>query len=314
MSILITGAGGFVGHHLIEYLEKQDETDIHGTVFLDTEKLALPEENIHKLNLVDRNNVYDVLNKVKPTEIYHLAAQSSVGVSWAKPLETIMTNIVGTVNLFECIKELGLKCRVLIIGSSEQYGEVPVEMLPIKETYDTNASNPYAITKKTQEDFAKLYCENENIEIIFVRAFNHIGPGQNEKFVVSNWLHQIVAMENSTEDHILKVGNINVKRDFTDVRDIVRGYYLLMQKGNSGEVYNIGSGNSITLSELLNVMTECSALDDIKIEVDESRLRTNDVADIRCDNSKIFNDIGWKPEIAIKTSIQDAITFIKNYE
>ncbi len=310
MSILITGAGGFVGQHLIEYLESQGEENIFGTRFFDTDNVKLPESNVLKLNLEDRNNVLEVLSIVKPTEIYHLAAQSSVGVSWAKPIETIMTNIVGTMNLLESIKELGLKCRVLIIGSSEQYGDVPVEKLPIKETYETNASNPYAITKKAQEDFAKLY--KDQIEIIFVRAFNHIGPRQSDKFVVSNWAHQIVNMEKSTDSHVLKVGNITVKRDFSDVRDIVRGYYLLIKKGVAGEIYNIGSGKSITLQELLNIMSEKSLLDDITFEVDQARLRANDIEDICCDNTKIFTAVGWKPEIPMEVSVDDTLKYIRS--
>lgn len=309
MTVLITGAGGFVGYHLIDYLNKQNEQEIYGTVFSSTDNLNIPEENVFKLDLTSKENVHEVLERVRPTEIYHLAAQSSVGLSWNKPIDTILTNIVGTVNLLETIKELKLKCRILIIGSSEQYGEVTPDMLPINEKYETNASNPYAITKKTQEEFAKLY--SKDMDIIFVRAFNHIGPRQSDKFVVSNWLHQIVNMEKSADNPILKVGNIKVKRDFTDVRDIVRGYYLLMRFGKNNEVYNIGSGRSISLEELLNIMSDKSLLEELKIEIDSQRLRSNDIPDIYCDNSKIHKDIGWKPEISIETSIEDTIKYVR---
>ncbi len=337
MRVLITGIDGFVAYHLCKLLISQGD-EVYGTTInnnYDNEN-KIP---FYNMNLLDKDNVMDVITKVKPECIYHLAGQSAVGLSWQNPVLTMDINVNGTINLLEAVRKLDdennesnntnhnnnkqnnilnnnnklnsynstllKKCRVLIIGSSDQYGPVTPEMCPIKESQTLNPVSPYGISKCTQEQMAQLYSNAYNMDIVMVRAFNHIGPRQGKNFVVADFASKIAEIEKGIEP-ILKVGNLEAKRDFTDVRDIVKGYKLLMEKGHKGEIYNIGSGKEISILDILNRLVKLSTKN-IEVIIDKDKLRPIDVPLVKCDNSKIKEHIGWELEQDIEKTLEDTL-------
>ena len=307
MKALITGIDGFVGNHLSNYLLKEGY-EVYGTTIIDDFK----KENIdiYHMNVLDKEEVKNVINKIKPDQIYHLAGQSAVGVSWKNPVLTVNINVNGTLNLLDVIRDLNLKTATLIIGSSDQYGIIKPEECPIHEEHIQNPQSPYGISKKTQEELALLYSKAYNMNIITVRPFNHIGTGQTLNFVVPDFASKIVDIEKGAEP-ILKVGNLESYRDFTDVKDIVRGYVMLLNKGSKGEVYNIGSGKEVKVYDILKKLIDISEVP-IKIEIDPDKFRPIDVPLIVCDNTKIFNDTGWKPEIILDDTLNEILQYWRN--
>lgn len=304
MKALITGIDGFVGYHLYKLLISQG-IEVHGTTI---NKDYINEDiTLHHMNLLNKDEVINVIKKVSPNYVYHLAGQSAVGLSWKEPVLTMNVNVNGTINLLDAIREQKINCRTLIIGSSDQYGPVTIDMCPIKETQNLNPVSPYGISKCTQEQIAKLYADAYEMDIVMVRAFNHIGPMQGKNFVVADFASKIVEIEQGAEP-ILKVGNLDAYRDFTDVRDIVKGYVLLLNKGHSGDVYNIGSGKSIKVKDILDILVEYSKVE-IKIEIDASKMRPIDVPKVECDNSKIKKHTGWYIENDIYSTLKDTLEY-----
>ena len=253
--VLVTGVDGFVAGYLSDYLFKSGY-DVYGTTISETYKND--KIKIFKMNLLDAENVSDVIKNISPNMIFHLAGQSAVGLSWQKPVLTIDVNVNGTLNLLEAVRINNINSRILIIGSSDQYGTIKPEDCPIKETQLQNPQSPYGISKKTQEEIGKLYVKAYKMNIIFVRAFNHIGARQGKNFVVPDFASKIVKIEKSAVP-VLKVGNLDTLRDFTDVRDIVRGYLMLLESGKIGESYNIGSGNVIKIKDILKKLINLSS-------------------------------------------------------
>ena len=307
MKVLITGIDGFVGNHLSNYLLKEGY-EVYGTSVID----GFKKENINicHMNVLDKEEIRNVINKIKPDQIYHLAGQSAVGLSWKNPVLTVDINISGTLNLLDIIRELKLNVSILIIGSSDQYGIIKPEECPVNEEHTQKPQSPYGISKKTQEELALLYSKAYDMNIIAVRPFNHIGTGQNLNFVVPDFASRIADIENGAEP-ILKVGNLETYRDFTDVKDIVRGYVILLNKGRKGEVYNIGSGKEVKVYDILKKLTDMSGVS-IKIEIDSDKFRPIDVPLIVSDNSKIFNDTGWKPEIILDDTLNEILQYWRN--
>lgn len=314
MKILITGAGGFVGAHLIRFLKQNTEDDIFVTVLNEQEgkDIDLPVSRIYFLDINDSYAVEDIINKIKPDYMYHLAAQSSVGASWKIPSLTVSVNTVGTTNIFEAVRKSELKTRILLIGSSEQYGTVGKENLPTGETTPIQPSNPYAVSKIAQELMAKLYAKSYGLDIVTVRAFNHIGPGQSAAFVIPDWASQIAEIELGKREPVIRVGNTTVKRDLTDVRDVVRAYHMLMTMAKSGEVYNVGSGKNYKLSDILELMISQSQRPDIQIYNDKDKFRPSDTPEVLSNISKICEATGWQPEIGIEETIRDVIDYFRN--
>lgn len=304
MKALITGIDGFVGYHLYKFLISQG-IEVHGTTI--NKEYINEDITLHHMNLLNKDEVINVIKKVSPNYVYHLAGQSAVGLSWKEPVLTMNINVNGTINLLDAIREQQINCRTLIIGSSDQYGPVTIDMCPIKETQNLNPVSPYGISKCTQEQIAKLYADAYEMDIVMVRAFNHIGPMQGKNFVVSDFASKIVEVERGAEP-ILKVGNLDAYRDFTDVRDIVKGYVLLLNKGHSGEVYNIGSGKSIKVKDILDILVEYSKVE-IKIELDASKMRPIDVPKVECDNSKIKKHTGWDIENDVHQTLKDTLEY-----
>ena len=302
--VLVTGIDGFVARYLYDYLLKSGY-DVYGTTINETYKND--KIKIFKMNLLNVENVNDVIKNIKPDMIFHLAGQSAVGLSWQKPVLTIDVNVNGTLNLLEAVKNNNINPKILIIGSSDQYGIIKPEDCPIKETQMQIPQSPYGISKKTQEELGKLYVKAYKMNIIFVRAFNHIGAGQGENFVVPDFASKIVKIEKGAIP-VLKVGNLDTLRDFTDVRDIVRGYVMLLENGKIGESYNIGSGNVIKVKDILKKLISLS-YKEIKVEIDKEKFRPVDVPIVQCDNSKIKEDTGWKPEISIDETLKDVLEY-----
>lgn len=309
MNILITGIEGFVGHYLVKMLPDRMKhvTKIYGTYFMGTESLKnMDDINLVKLDITSRDNVFQVVNDIKPDYIIHLAAQSSVALSWKNPNLTMNVNVTGTINLLDAIREVNKNCRVLIVGSSEQYGKI--EVLPVTEEHRLDPQNPYSISKVSQEMLAQLYVKAYGMNIVMTRSFNHIGPLQEPLFVVPDWAKQISEIEKGLKDPIINVGNINVKRDFTDVRDIINAYIMLLDKGDAGQIYNVGSGNAYELKYILEKLLSLSPKK-IEIKVDKEKLRPVENEIIQCDNSKITRACGWKIEHGLEDTLHDTLNY-----
>lgn len=303
---LITGINGFVGSHLAPFLEEKG-FEVFGTVKPGSQS----GPSLFDADLLDYDALKGAIDKVSPDYIVHLAALTSPAESFKNPAETVSNNIIGQVNILEAVKELQLvKTRVLVVASAEVYGKVEKEDLPIDEEAPLRPTSPYAVSKVAQDLFGLQYFLSQNIQTIRVRPFNHIGPGQAPFFVVAAFAKQIAEIEKGIKPPVLTVGNLDSKRDFTDVRDIIRAYALLYEKGESGEVYNIGSGKSHKIGDILDILLSFSS-QKIVIEKNPALIRPGDVMDSVCNNSKI-KKLGWEPTIHIEKSLQDTLDYWRN--
>ncbi|MCP2604841.1 GDP-mannose 4,6-dehydratase [Candidatus Aminicenantes bacterium AH-873-B07] len=313
MKVLITGITGFAGSHLAEYiLNNKPGVEVYGLVRWRS-RLENIQHIINKINLIeaDLKDAYSVkkaLIKIKPNWIFHLAAQSFVPSSWRLPAETMSINVIGQINLFEAILELKISPRIHIAGSSEEYGLVYPNEIPIKETNPLRPLSPYAVSKVAQDLLAYQYFKSYGLDTVRTRGFNHTGPRRGEVFVTSNFARQIAEIEKGLREPVIMVGNLEAKRDFTDVRDIVRAYWLCLEKGKSGEVYNIGSGRTYKISQILDILLGYSKLN-VKIKQDPDRLRPSDVPILIADNTKFVKLTNWKPQISIEKTLLDLLNF-----
>jgi len=314
--ILITGITGFAGSFLAEYLLYNTNHEIYGT-FLSKENIPdsiKKSSRIHLefVDLTEKEKVGHLIQTIKPDMVYHLAALTSPEDSFNDPLKTLVNNISAQVYLLESIKEEKLKdTRILIVSSAHTYGTVEKKDLPIDENVPLRPNNPYAVSKLTQDFLGLQYFLSYGFSIIRVRAFNHIGPRQSISISISSFAKQIAEIEKGIKKPIIFVGNLQAKRDFTDVRDMVRAYSLILEKGKEGDVYNIGSGQSRTLKEVLDLLFSLSTTR-IEIMVDKSLLRPTDAYELRCDGSKMEIITGWKPEISFKKTLQDILDYWRN--
>lgn len=311
--ILITGVTGFVGQYLADNLLSQKNIEIHGTYFSDEGLSRLSNARLLHLKKVDltvKQDVFDLLYAVSPDEIYHLAAQTSPAESLKDPEKTLLTNTLSQLYMLEGLREMESKARFLTVSSADVYGLVGAEDLPVDEDTAFRPISPYAVSKITQDFLALEYFLSYQIDVVRVRAFNHIGPKQSAKFVVPMFAKQIAEIEKLGKEPVIKVGNLAAKKDFSDVRDIVRSYILLMEKGESGEVYNVGSGKSTQIQEILDILLSLSAKK-IKVEVDQELFRPIDVPEIRCDHTKISDLTGWKPEIPLQNTLKDTLDYFR---
>lgn len=313
MRALITGITGFAGSHLAEYLlAEQPEVELFGIY-----RWRSRTENIDHLvgrvrmietDLRDYSSVQRVLSEVRPDVIFHLAAQSYVPSSWSAPTETLSTNITGQTHLFEAIRALGLDPVVQIACSSEEYGLVLPDEVPIRETNPLRPLSPYAVSKVGQDLLAYQYFQSYGLRAIRTRGFNHTGPRRGQVFVTSNFAHQIASIEAGLQPPVIRVGNLEAVRDFTDVRDMVRAYWLAVVHGKPGEVYNIASGTGITIQELLDRLLAMSTAE-VRVEIDPERLRPSDVEILVGDSSKFRADTGWQPEIPFEQTLRDILDY-----
>ncbi len=314
MRVLITGVSGFAGSHLVEYLQAhQPGVQISGLI-----RVRSRMENIEHLadsielvecDLLDFPSVHSALEKIRPDRIFHLAAQSFVPTSWNSPVATMHTNIDSTVNLLEAMRQLGLNdCRMQIACSSEEYGMVLPEETPIRETNPLRPLSPYGVSKVAQDMLGYQYHASYGLFTVRTRGFNHEGPRRGEVFVTSAFAKQVAAVELGLQLPVIKVGNLTAKRDFTDVRDMVRGYWLALEKGVPGEVYNLASGQCITMQELLDRQLAMSTAK-VTVETDPARMRPSDVEILLGDFSKFHAATGWKPEIPLEKTLTDTLAY-----
>ncbi|GHV08638.1 GDP-mannose 4,6-dehydratase [Clostridia bacterium] len=288
---LITGGGGFVGRHL------RNELEASGYTVFGIDRIADSYNDI--IDLLDKSALADYVRAKKPDVIFHLAAQSSVALSWTNPADTFNLNVCATINLLDAVKSERPHSSVVIVGTSSQYD---AKLGKIIETDPQNPQDPYGISKKAQEEMARLYAKAYNLRVCMTRSFNHIGPGQRRGFLVPDLCAGIKARK-------LKVGNLEAIRDFTDVRDVVRAYRLLAEQGKSGEAYNVGSGKGLKISEILQMLISLAGCE-IKIEQDEAKLRPLDNPIAVCDNTKLRETTGWTPEISLEQSLRDSFSEI----
>lgn len=308
--VLIIGGAGFVGGYLSEILINNN-FEVHSTC-LPSEKIADSKCTSHILDILDKSSVLNLLNVIQPDIIYHLAAQSSVALSWKNPQLTIDVNIKGAINILDALRESSKPdTRIILIGSGEEYGYIKKDACPISEEEAVNPGNIYALTKAFQSMAGKIYARAYNMDIIMVRAFNHIGAGQLPAFVVSDFCKQVAEIEKGFKAPEIFVGNLDARRDFTDVHDVVRAYMMLGEYGKTGELYNVGSGKAVAIKDILDIIVSYSKTD-IKIIIDKNKLRPSDIPIIEADISKVRNHTGWVPEIPIETTIKNTLDYWRN--
>jgi GDP-4-dehydro-6-deoxy-D-mannose reductase len=312
MKILITGITGFVGSHLAEFLLKKGDCEIYGL-----KRWRSPLTNIKAIakditlidgDLRDSASMNKIIRDIQPDRIFHLAAQSYVPTSFNAPTDTIETNVNGTINLLEAVRNAKINPRIHICSSSEVYGQVYENELPIKEINPFRPSSPYAISKVGEDLVGAQYFKSFGMQNIISRSFTHTGPRRGEVFVVSAFAKQIAEIEKGKREPVLRHGNLKSVRTFLDVRDIVRAYDLLIEKGEPGEAYNIGGETHMEIGEMLNMLLKMS---DTKIElvVDPKLLRPSDVTLQIPDVSKFKEATGWKPEIPFEQTLKDTLDY-----
>lgn len=307
MKALVVGGGGFVGPYLVKHLKEEQGMEVYVTK-TEKETLDMDCSGIYDLDILELNQVTELLNKIRPDYIFHLAAQSSVAYSWKNPGLTIDVNIKGCVNLLDGIRQLDYKPRVLLIGSGEEYGHIKDGECPIVEDNVLRPGNIYAATKSCQNMLGKIYSDAYDMDVMMVRAFNHIGPNQTPVFVVADFCKQVADIENGLSEPVIYVGNLSARRDFTDVRDVVRAYAMLVKDGKRGETYNVGRGHAVAIQEILDRIVALSDKD-IEVRVDESKLRPVDVPIIEPDINKIRETVGWEPEIELETTLKETLEY-----
>jgi GDP-4-dehydro-6-deoxy-D-mannose reductase len=309
---LITGITGFVGSHLAEFLLKQG-VEVYGTVRWrsKTDNIEHIKDRIKLIeaDIRDSYSVQEVVNQSEPDYIFHLAAQSFVPTSWHAPQETIITNIVGNLNLLEAVRKSRTESVILVAGSSEEYGLVYPDEIPIKETNQLRPMSPYGVSKVGQDKLSIQYHMSYGVKTVVTRAFNHSGPRRGEVFVCSNFSKQIAEIEKGLREPIIYTGNLDAKRDFSDVRDIVRAYWLAVTGGKPGEVYNICSGEAVAIQYVLDTLLSLSKTKNIDVKKDSKRMRPSDVEILQGDCTKFREQTGWEPEIPFEKTLKDLLNY-----
>ncbi|MEX2425476.1 MAG: GDP-mannose 4,6-dehydratase [Thermomicrobiaceae bacterium] len=302
--ILITGASGFVGRHLVDHLLRQGESDIIG--LSSRKRPEIEGARLLVCDLRDADLTRRVLEHHRPEVIYHLAGQSHVPRAFADPADTLITNAVGQINLFEGCRNAGIDPVILSVGSSEVYGAVSADSIPIDESQPLRPNNPYASSKAAQDLYAAQYFASYGMKIVRVRSFNHVGPGQTDRFVVASFARQIAEVEAGLADPVVLVGNLEPIRDFLDVRDVVRAYYLVAKSEFSGEVFNVASGRGVRIREVLDMLVGAADCE-IDVRADPERVRPSEVPEFRGDASKFHDATGWMPEYSLEQTVRDVL-------
>lgn len=309
--VLITGITGFAGSHLAELLLSHGY-EVWGTARprskTDNIENIRPQIHLEDADLLDSHSLYSIVTKINPEYIFHLAAQSFVPTSWASPAVTLEINIIGSTNLFEAVRQAGLHSVIQIACSSEEYGLVYPNELPIREDNPLRPQSPYAVSKLAMDYLGYQYTCSYKMNIVRTRGFNHTGPRRGETFVTSNFAKQIALIEKEKQKPVIYVGNLEAERDWTDVRDMVQGYLMAVQKGVSGEVYNICSGNAVKIKDMLNILLSFSKVK-VKIEKDPTRMRPSEVPVLVGDYSKFYKQTGWKPTISFEKTLKDLLNY-----
>ncbi len=321
MRALVIGAAGFVGAYLLRHLQQElgytvAATKLPGEQLREAwadrseNKRGGPDAVVdwYDLDILNPEAVLELFRKVRPDHIFHLAAQSSVAAAWKYPGLTVDVNIHGTVNVLEALRELEWKPRLLLIGSGEEYGRPGPREIPVREEHRLEPGNVYAATKACQNMLGRIYAEAYGLEVVMVRAFNHIGPNQEPLFVAADFCRQAALIEAGRKEAVIRVGNLDVRRDFTDVRDVVRAYAMLAERGAAGETYNVGSGRAVRIADMLQMIVK-RAEADIRIEQDTERMRPADVPVMAADISKLQKVTGWEPRICLEQTIAETLDY-----
>ncbi len=338
LKALITGITGFAGSHLAEHLLARGDVEVYGAcrwrsrldnladlarqgrlnlrgvdavVSSEAELRAMTDPhgvNLLQGDMADPYQMMTLIEIVKPDRIFHLAAQSFVPTSWSAPAETFSINTVGQIHLFEAIRAAGIDPLVHIAGSSEEYGLVHPDEVPIKESNPLRPLSPYAVSKVAQELLAYQYHQSYGLKTVVTRGFNHTGPRHGPVLSCSSFARQIAEIEAEVSPPVLYVGDLTTKRDWVDVRDVARGYWLALEKGTPGEVYNIGSGTTRTIQSMLDVLLSLSPME-IELHKDPARLRPSDVPILWADDSKFRAQTGWEPQIPFEQTMRDLLDY-----
>jgi GDP-4-dehydro-6-deoxy-D-mannose reductase len=307
MRVLITGAAGFVGRHLAAHLLALGGYTVWGIARTADKGDGLDARvRLVEADLRERSAVDETVKTVSPEAVYHLASQASVARSLADPLDTILNNVVGQVNLFEACARHAPDARILVVGSNEEYGLTHPHELPISESKELRPISPYAVSKVTQDLLGHQYFATHGLQVVRVRPFTHTGPGQASLFVTPAFARQLAEMELGQREQRMQVGFLDGQRDFTDVRDVVRGYRLLVERGQAGEVYNLGSGIPRSVRSILDDLLELTTVRPV-VEVDPSMFRPVEIPVMYADCSKIYAATGWKAEIPFDQTLQDVL-------
>jgi GDP-4-dehydro-6-deoxy-D-mannose reductase len=310
--VLITGFTGFVGSHLAEHLLERGDCKVFG-LYRWRSRMENIEHLLDRVTLIegdiaDAAAMHRALSESRPDWIFHLAAQSFVPTSWTSPGETLDVNVQGQVNLFEAVRQSGSSPRIQIACSSEEYGLVHADETPITEDNPLRPLSPYAVSKVAQDMLAYQYHASYGVDSVRTRGFNHTGPRRGHVFVCSNFARQVASIEAGLQDAVIQVGNLEARRDFTDVRDMVRGYVAALEKGSAGEVYNLCSGDSHSIQEILDLLLSMSNLD-VSVQADPTRLRPSDVPILQGSADRFRAATGWQPEIEFRQTLQDLLDY-----
>ncbi len=310
MKALITGVGGFVGSHLASYRVVEAGLDVWGLDLVEGRAAALrPRITLHVGDvLMDLPALQDLFAAERPDYVFHLAAQAFVPSSWKDPWTTLENNIRGQLNVLLAAVAMERFPRILVVGSADEYGIVFPEELPISETNPLRPNSPYAVSKVAQDMMGYQYYASHKLPVVRVRPFNHIGPGQSPAFVTADFAKQIAEVEAGLREPVMRVGNLEARRDFSDVRDIIRGYYLALSEGEPGEVYNLGAERSYSIRQVLDGLLALSETR-VTVEQDPTRLRPSDVPEILADCAKFRSRTGWRAEIPLERSLKDILDY-----
>jgi len=309
--ILITGISGFVGGHFVHYLRKHhQDLEIHGISrskpawdFVPAMPELTKNSHFHRADLMNIPKIKSLIEEIQPDYILHLAAQSSVAESWKTPVNSFMNNTNIFLNIIDTVRLNDFTARVLSVGSSEQYGIVSEQDLPLHEKSPQNPANPYAVARVAQEQLARIYAEGYGLDICCTRSFNHCGPGQSERFVVSSIVRQFVQIAHGIQEPVIHIGNGSIVRDFIDVRDVVAGYDLLLSKGKRGEVYNICSSQGQAIKDIVTLLSDMFGIR-IEIHEEQNQIRPIDNPRIVGSYQKMYNNLGWEPKITFEQSLK----------
>ncbi len=308
-NILIIGASGFVGTNIINNPYIKDEVGngfFKGYSFVKSS--SSNKKDFYYLDLLDLKSIEDLIKEKDPKCIIHLASISFIPSSFETPKKIIDINYYGTFNLLETLRKYSFKGKLLYVSSGDVYGKFKEEDLPLKETQPLNPKSPYAASKGAAELLCLQYTNNYSLDIVITRPFNHIGPHQSDLFSVSNFARQCALISLNKKEPIIKTGNLNTYRDFLDVRDVIKAYFLLLYKGKTGGIYNVCSGKPLKISYMLEKLMSF-VKKNIKVETDAQRLRAFDIIKIYGDNSKLKNDTGFKINYDIDLTLLDIYNY-----
>ena len=311
MRALITGITGFAGSHLAEFLLARDVEVVGAYRWrsrMDNIEHLTSSIHLIECDLRDAISIRTVLQETKPDIIFHLAAQSFVPASWQSPADTLHANAIGQINLFEAMRSCNLNCKIQIACSSEEYGLQSEDELPIKETNALRPLSPYAVSKVTQDLLGWQYFRSYGTQVVRTRAFNHSGPRRGDVFVDSSFAKQVALIEAGKQEPVIRVGNLDAKRDFTDVRDIVRAYWLALEKCEIGEAYNISSGVARSIQEVLDLLLTMTDRQ-VQVEPDPDRQRPSDIPVLLGDPTKFCSRTGWAAEIPYEQTLRDTLDY-----